>query len=56
MAHGKGHFTVKRTEDTIKQEFYIPMLTKKIESVIANCIPCILGSKKTGNKRIFLTR
>lgn len=54
MAHGKGHFSVKRTEDAIKQEFYIPALIKKIENVIANCVLCILGNKKTGKQEGFL--
>lgn len=48
MAHSKGYFSVKRTEEAIKQEFYIPMLTKKTENAIVNCIPCILGNKKAG--------
>lgn len=54
MAHNKGHFSVKRTEDTIIQEFYIPNLTKKIENIIANCVPCILGNKKAGKQEGFL--
>lgn len=29
MAHGKGHFAIKRTEEIIKQEYYVPKLTKK---------------------------
>jgi len=54
MAHSGGHFSVKRTEENIKQEFYIPMLTKKTERVITNCVPCILGNKKTGKQEGFL--
>ena len=54
MAHSRGHFSVKRTEDAVAQEFYIPKLTKKVESVIANCVLCILGNKKTGKQEGFL--
>ena len=50
MAHGRGHFSVKRTEEAVKQEYYIPMLPKKTENVIANCVPCILGNKKAGKQ------
>ena len=48
MAHGRDYFSVKRTEEAVKQEYYIPMLSKKTENVIANCVSCILGNKKAG--------
>jgi len=53
MAHDKDHFSIKHAEEDIKQEFYIPKLTKKIENVIASCV-CILGNKKTGKQEGFL--
>lgn len=48
MVHGRDHFSIKRTEEAIKQEYYIPILSKKAENVIANCVPYILGNKKAG--------
>lgn len=38
MTHNRDHFSVKRIEETIKQEYYIPILSKKIENVIVNCV------------------
>ena len=52
--HEKGHFAVKRTEELIQRNYYIRDLTKKIEKVIANCIHCILVSKKAGKQEGFL--
>ncbi|GBL93950.1 Transposon Tf2-9 polyprotein [Araneus ventricosus] len=49
-AHEKGHFSVKRTEDHLINEFYIPKLKQKIEKCISNCITCILASKKQGKQ------
>lgn len=53
-AHEKGHFAVKKTEEVIRQDFFIPKLKEKIEKCISNCIPCILGSRKEGKKEGFL--
>jgi len=53
-AHEKDHFAVKRTEENLKQEFYIPNLRSKIEKCIANCLKCILINKKAGKKEGFL--
>ncbi|GBM11657.1 hypothetical protein AVEN_16963-1 [Araneus ventricosus] len=50
IAHEKGHFFVKRTEDHLINEFYIPKLKQKIEKCISNCITCILASKKQGKQ------
>lgn len=47
MAHSKGHFSIMCTEEAIKQEYYVPKLAKKIENVIANWAPCILGNKSS---------
>ena len=33
MAHSKGHFSIKRTEKVIQQEFYISKLMMKIENI-----------------------
>ena len=42
----RGHFAVLKTEDVVKQEFYIPNLRKKIEMFVANHIDCILNNRK----------
>ncbi|GFY35648.1 hypothetical protein TNCV_2619391 [Trichonephila clavipes] len=49
-----GHFSVGKTEEIVKQEFFIPNLTNVVKKVIANCVPCILANKKTGKKEGFL--
>lgn len=53
-AHEVGHFSVNKTEEIVKREFYIAKLREKIKSCTENCIPCILGSKKEGRKEGFL--
>jgi len=49
-AHEKGHFAIKRTEEEVKREFFIPNLHTKIEKYITNCIKCILINKKLGKQ------
>ncbi|GBM92190.1 Transposon Tf2-8 polyprotein [Araneus ventricosus] len=49
-AHEKGHFSVKRKEDHLINEFYISKLKQKIKKCISNCIACILASKKQGKQ------
>lgn len=53
-AHDIGHFSVVKTEEVVKREFYIPKVKEKIQGCIRNCIPCILGSKKEGKKEGWL--
>lgn len=53
-AHEKGHFASKRTEENIKQEFYIPNLRVKVERCIDNCLKCILINKKAGKREGLL--
>ncbi|GBN96450.1 Retrovirus-related Pol polyprotein from transposon 17.6, partial [Araneus ventricosus] len=38
----------------VKQEFFIPNLSKQVQNVIVNCVPCILTNKKSGKKDGFL--
>lgn len=47
-AHDIGHFGVKKTVDLLHREYFIPKIEKKTESVIGNCIQCILGGRKAG--------
>lgn len=54
IAHEKGHMNSRTTENVIKQEFFIPKLSKKIDNVISNCIACILSTKKQGKTECYL--
>ncbi|GFW88292.1 transposon Tf2-6 polyprotein [Trichonephila clavipes] len=54
LIHGNGHFSVGKTEEIVKQEFFIPNLSNVVKKVIINCVPCILANKKTGKKEGFL--
>ncbi|GFW53674.1 transposon Tf2-9 polyprotein [Trichonephila clavipes] len=53
-AHAQGRFASKKTESIVSQEFYIPRLTKIVQDVITNCVPCILSSRKAGKQEGFL--
>ena len=53
-AHDRGHFAVLRTEELIKQDYFIPDLRRKVEKYITNCVPCILGNRKQGKQEGFL--
>ncbi|GFX53705.1 transposon Tf2-9 polyprotein [Trichonephila clavipes] len=46
LAHEKGHFSSAKTEEIVKREFFIPNLSKQVQNVIINCVPCILANKK----------
>ncbi|GFU87488.1 hypothetical protein TNCV_2446221 [Trichonephila clavipes] len=54
LIHENGYFSVGKTEEIVKQEFFIPNLTNVIKKVIVNCVTCILANKKTGKKERFL--
>ncbi|GFX39514.1 transposon Tf2-9 polyprotein [Trichonephila clavipes] len=54
LIHDNGHFSVGKTEEIVKQEFFIPNLSNVVKKVIINCVPCILANKKTGKKEGFL--
>lgn len=49
-----GHFSVKKTEEIIKRDYWINEVKRKIESVVRNCIPCILAERKRGKPEGFL--
>ncbi|GFX92976.1 hypothetical protein TNCV_139201 [Trichonephila clavipes] len=53
LIHENGHFSVGKTEEIVKQEFFIPNLTNVVKKVIVSCVPCILANKKTGKKEGF---
>ncbi|GFW32013.1 hypothetical protein TNCV_2600401 [Trichonephila clavipes] len=54
LIHENGHFSVGKTEEIVKQEFFIPNLSNVVKKVIVHCVPCILANKKTGKKEGFL--
>ncbi|GFT05121.1 hypothetical protein TNCV_531641 [Trichonephila clavipes] len=54
LIHENGHFSVRKTEEIVKQELFIPNLTNVVKKVIVNCVPCILANKETGKKEGFL--
>ncbi|GFV07429.1 hypothetical protein TNCV_1737841 [Trichonephila clavipes] len=54
LIHENGHFSVGKTEEIVKQEFFIPNFSNVVKEVIVNCVPCILANKKTGKKEGFL--
>ncbi|GFT77406.1 transposon Tf2-6 polyprotein [Trichonephila clavipes] len=54
LAHEKGHFSSTKTEEIVKREFFIPNLSKQVQNMIINCVPCILANKKCGKKEGFL--
>ncbi|GFS58341.1 transposon Tf2-9 polyprotein [Trichonephila clavipes] len=54
IIHEKGHFSAAKTEEVVKQEFFIPNLNKLAQQVIANCVPCILANRKSGKREGFL--
>ncbi|GFY42006.1 transposon Tf2-6 polyprotein [Trichonephila inaurata madagascariensis] len=54
LIHENGHFSVAKTEEIVKQEFFIPNLTNVVKKVIVNCVLCILANKKRGKKEGFL--
>ncbi|GFY58813.1 retrovirus-related Pol polyprotein from transposon 17.6 [Trichonephila inaurata madagascariensis] len=49
-----GHFSVAKTAEVVKQEFFIPNLNKLAQQVIANCVPCILANRKSDKREGFL--
>ncbi|GFY70398.1 hypothetical protein TNIN_25881 [Trichonephila inaurata madagascariensis] len=54
IIHEKGHFSVAKTEEVVKLEFFIPNLNNHAQQVIANCVPCILANRKSGKREGFL--
>ncbi|GFV28446.1 transposon Tf2-6 polyprotein [Trichonephila clavipes] len=52
--HEKGHFSVAKTQEVVKQEFFIPNLNKLAQQVITNCVPCIQANRKSGKREEFV--
>ncbi|KXJ78025.1 hypothetical protein RP20_CCG005792 [Aedes albopictus] len=54
-AHDNGHFGVKKLEDIIKRDYYIPHLSAKIKRQIECCVKCILAERKRGKTEGLLS-
>lgn len=53
-AHDNGHFGMKRVEESLNKQFFIPKAKEKIQRVISSCVPCILSERKYGKGEGFL--
>lgn len=45
-AHEQGHFGIVKTEALVRKDFWISNLHPKVESILRNCISCILTERK----------
>lgn len=52
--HENGHFSSKKVSEIIEQDYFIPKLRAKIETIVNNCVPCILAERKRGKREGFL--
>lgn len=52
--HEQGHFSVAKTEELVKANYWIPDLRPKVEGIIRNCLSCILAERKRGKQECFL--
>ncbi|CAD6995745.1 unnamed protein product [Ceratitis capitata] len=55
VAHRQGHFSTKRTQDSIEKSYFIPKLAEKVAKIVGGCVECIIGNAKGGKKEGFLT-
>lgn len=54
VIHEKGHFAAKRTEELVRQEYFIRDLKENVSKCIASCVPCILMNRKEGKQEGYL--
>jgi transposase InsO family protein/ribonuclease HI len=52
--HEQGHFGIKKMEELVSREFYIPKLRQKLENCMKSCVTCILCERKRGKQEGFL--
>lgn len=45
--HDDGNFLRRKTEDLIRQNYFIPKLKQKIDKIISYCVHCLLSNRKT---------
>ena len=49
-----GHFSITKTDDLVKRDYYFPTIKKYVETVVNNFIECILVNKKRGKAEGYL--
>lgn len=54
-AYEQGH-GINKIKALVRKDYWIPNLRSKIESIIRNCVPCILTERKHGKIKYFLSR
>lgn len=54
QAHERGHFSVAKTEELLRNDFWFPNIKARFEKVIKNCVAYILAEKKQGKQERFL--
>ncbi|XP_028172237.1 uncharacterized protein K02A2.6-like [Ostrinia furnacalis] len=54
QVHDKGHFSMKKMKEIIKQDYYIQDLEKKLQEFVVTCIPCLMATKKAGKQEGYL--
>lgn len=52
--HEKGHINAKSVATEVRKNYAIKRLEEKCKPIIAQCVPCILSSRKTGKQEGFL--
>jgi len=52
--HERGHLGREKTEKLLKMDYWFKEARQKIESIIQNCINCILAEGKTGKREGWL--
>lgn len=55
IAHRKGHFGAKKTQEYVEKYFFIPDLSAKVPKVIASCVECLVINSKVGKKEGLLS-
>lgn len=53
-AHEKGHIGARRVEAEVRKDYSIDQLAEKCDRVVAQCVPCILSSRKAGRQEGLL--
>ncbi|KOC58990.1 Pro-Pol polyprotein [Habropoda laboriosa] len=54
LVHEQGHFTVIKTEQLWKRNYWFSSMRPKIEKVIRSCLQCVLATRKTGRLKGYL--
>lgn len=52
--HDNGHFCAQKMKDVVEQDYYIPKLSAKIDTIVKSCVPCILAERKRGKREGLL--